>query len=49
MLDVRRASGNEKPVLGISEWMCYYANYDKACPGPWAHRTARPLQLTHTA
>ncbi len=36
MLDVRPASGNEKPVLGISEWMCYYADYGKACPGPQA-------------
>ena len=36
MLDVREASGSEKPVLGISEWMCYYANYGKHCPGPQA-------------
>ena len=36
MLEVRETSGNEKPVFGISEWMCYYANYDKPCPGPGA-------------
>ena len=35
-LELREASGNEKPVFGISEWMCYYANYDKPCPGPKA-------------
>ena len=35
-LELRAASGNEKPVFGISEWMCYYANYDKPCPGPKA-------------
>ena len=35
-LELRAASGNEKPVFGISEWMCYYANYDKPCPGPEA-------------
>lgn len=23
-LELREASGNEKPVFGISEWMCYY-------------------------
>ena len=21
-------------VMGIPEWMCYYANYDQPCPGP---------------
>jgi len=36
MLEVREGTGNEKPVFGISEWMCYYANYDKPCPGPEA-------------
>ena len=36
MLDLREASGSEKPLLGISEWMCYYANYGKHCPGPQA-------------
>ena len=35
-LELRATSGNERPVLGISEWMCYYANYDKPCPGPKA-------------
>ena len=35
-LELRETSGNEKPVFGISEWMCYYANYDKPCPGPEA-------------
>ena len=35
-LALRAASGNERPVFGISEWMCYYANYDKPCPGPGA-------------
>ena len=34
MREVREASANEKSVLGISEWMCYYANYSKPCPGP---------------
>tara|TARA_Y100000588_G_scaffold192915_1_gene207020 strand:- start:5313 stop:6656 length:1344 start_codon:yes stop_codon:yes gene_type:complete len=36
MLEVRKASGNEKPVFGISEWQCWYANYNKPCPGPEA-------------
>ncbi|MCY3789020.1 MAG: hypothetical protein OXH63_09565 [Gemmatimonadetes bacterium] len=35
-LELRATSGNEKPVFGISEWMCYYANYGKPCPGPKA-------------
>ena len=35
-LKLRATSGNEKPVFGISEWMCYYANYGKPCPGPKA-------------
>ena len=35
-LKLRAASGNKKPVFGISEWMCYYANYGKPCPGPKA-------------
>ena len=25
-----------RPVIGIPEWMCYYANYDQPCPGPEA-------------
>ena len=25
-----------RPVMGIPEWMCYYANYDQPCPGPEA-------------
>ena len=33
-LELCAASGNEKPVFGISEWMCYYANYGKSCPRP---------------
>jgi len=31
-----------RPVMGIPEWVCYYANYDQPCPGPktiwWADR-----------
>ena len=35
-LELCATSGNEKPVFVISEWMCYYANYGKPCPGPKA-------------
>ena len=44
-LELREASGNEKPVFGISEWMCYYANYDKPCPGPKALAECVDLHL----
>ena len=33
MLAVRGASGNKVAVFGISEWICYYADHHKPCPG----------------
>ena len=37
-------------VMGIPEWMCYYANYDQPCSEPeaiwWADRLSWPNTLS---